>query len=58
MRKQEKPSEKGKQRPKRRTDGKNRKDARPEKPPESAEDFEHVLRRLISARGNRSEHRT
>ena len=37
-------------RPQRRADGADRQSAEPEKPPESAEDFEHVLRRLISAR--------
>jgi hypothetical protein len=43
------------QRPPRRADGASRQEAAPEKPPESAEDFEHTLRRLISARGaNRS----
>jgi hypothetical protein len=39
-----------KQRPHGPGDGAGRENERSEKPPESAEDFEHVLRRLISAR--------
>jgi hypothetical protein len=51
MRKKKIPSPAEEQRPKRRADDEGRQGAGPERPPESAEDFGHVLRRLIAARG-------
>ena len=38
------------QRRKPKGNGQSRRGAKPEKPPESAENFEHVIRRLISGR--------
>ncbi len=42
---------------KRRTGKATREAAAPERPPESAENFEHVLRRLVHARERRSAER-
>ena len=50
MPKKKSTSETGGQRRQPKGNGESRRGAKPEKPPESAENFEHVIRRLISGR--------